>query len=185
MPSPRTQLWTRIALTITALEFFGPVVRDYHPSHAFNPEWVRHARVHLVWLLGLAEVPPGVLFFLLDPEANSGALIVQDLDHEAAFMLPFDPESETVDIHCGSATCRRTRNAMYRSGRRPCMPARGSPKGRNVRRSGTGCARSTLPTSTTRTTPNARSRSSYSTRPERPEPQLASINKVFWTPVRA
>lgn len=45
-------LVVRIALTITALEFFGPLVRDYHPSHAFNPDWVGHARVHLVWLLG-------------------------------------------------------------------------------------------------------------------------------------
>jgi len=45
-------LAVRIALTITALEFFGPVLRDYHPSHAFNPDWVGHARVHLVWLLG-------------------------------------------------------------------------------------------------------------------------------------
>ncbi len=42
----------RILLTITAFEFFGPVVRDYGPSHAFNPDWVGHARVHLVWLLG-------------------------------------------------------------------------------------------------------------------------------------
>jgi len=42
----------RIALTLTALEFFGPIVRDFHPSHAFNPDWVGHARVHLVWLLG-------------------------------------------------------------------------------------------------------------------------------------
>jgi len=42
----------RIALSLTALEFFGPVARDFHPSHAFNPDWVGHARVHLVWLLG-------------------------------------------------------------------------------------------------------------------------------------
>ncbi len=42
----------QIALTVTCLEFFGPALRDYHPSHAFNPEWVGHARVHLVWLLG-------------------------------------------------------------------------------------------------------------------------------------
>jgi hypothetical protein len=42
----------QIALTITALEFFGPIVRDFHPSHALNPDWVGHARVHLVWLLG-------------------------------------------------------------------------------------------------------------------------------------
>ena len=39
-------------LTITSLEFFGPILRDYSPSHAFNPTWVGHARVHLVWLLG-------------------------------------------------------------------------------------------------------------------------------------
>jgi hypothetical protein len=42
----------RVALTITALEFIGPIVRDFHPSHALNPDWVGHARVHLVWLLG-------------------------------------------------------------------------------------------------------------------------------------
>jgi hypothetical protein len=45
-------LAVKIALTITALEFFGPILRDFHPSHALNPEWVGHARVHLVWLLG-------------------------------------------------------------------------------------------------------------------------------------
>ncbi len=50
-PDQRT-LAIRIALTVTVLEFFGPVLRDYHPSHAFNPDWVGHARVHLVWLLG-------------------------------------------------------------------------------------------------------------------------------------
>lgn len=45
-------LAVKIALTLTALEFFGPIVRDFHPSHALNPDWVGHARVHLVWLLG-------------------------------------------------------------------------------------------------------------------------------------
>ena len=42
----------QVLLTITSLEFFGPILRDYSPSHAFNPTWVGHARVHLVWLLG-------------------------------------------------------------------------------------------------------------------------------------
>ena len=42
----------QILLTVTAFEFFGPVLRDYSPSHAFNPSWTGHARVHLVWLLG-------------------------------------------------------------------------------------------------------------------------------------
>jgi hypothetical protein len=45
-------LAVRVVLTLTALEFFGPIARDFHPSHAFNPDWVGHARVHLVWLLG-------------------------------------------------------------------------------------------------------------------------------------
>ena len=42
----------QILLTVTALEFFGPIIRDFSPSHAMNPDWVGHARVHLVWLLG-------------------------------------------------------------------------------------------------------------------------------------
>lgn len=42
----------QVLLTIVALEFFGPIVRDYGPSHVFNPDWVGHARLHLVWLLG-------------------------------------------------------------------------------------------------------------------------------------
>ena len=50
-PEKRT-LAIQVALTVTALEFFGPVVRDAGGSHALNPDWVGHARVHLVWLLG-------------------------------------------------------------------------------------------------------------------------------------
>ena len=51
--SPESRvLALRIALSVTALEFFGPIVRDFSESHALNPTWVGHARVHLVWLLG-------------------------------------------------------------------------------------------------------------------------------------
>jgi len=42
----------RVLLTICTLEFFGPMLRDFGDSHAFHPDWVGHARVHLVWLLG-------------------------------------------------------------------------------------------------------------------------------------
>jgi hypothetical protein len=42
----------QVALSVTALEFFGPILRDFGASHAQNPTWVGHARVHLVWLLG-------------------------------------------------------------------------------------------------------------------------------------
>nr|WP_137677842.1 hypothetical protein [Parerythrobacter lutipelagi] len=42
----------QILLTITALEFFGPAIRDISHSHLLNASWVGHARLHLVWLLG-------------------------------------------------------------------------------------------------------------------------------------
>ncbi|TFH25282.1 MAG: hypothetical protein E4H03_01210 [Myxococcales bacterium] len=45
-------LAVQVLLTVTALEFFGPPVRDIGGSHALNPTWVGHARVHLIWLLG-------------------------------------------------------------------------------------------------------------------------------------
>lgn len=50
--SGRSFRLVKVLLTITALEFFGPILRDFSPSHALNPDWVGHARVHLVWLLG-------------------------------------------------------------------------------------------------------------------------------------
>jgi len=53
MPSSSRSLRSaQVLLTIVALEFFGPIVRDYSVSHALNPTWVGHARLHLVWLLG-------------------------------------------------------------------------------------------------------------------------------------
>jgi hypothetical protein len=42
----------KVLLTITAIEFFGPILRDSGAGHLFNPSWPGHARVHLVWLLG-------------------------------------------------------------------------------------------------------------------------------------
>ena len=52
MTPDRRLLLVRVLLTLTGLEFFGPILRDFSHSHATNPEWVGHARVHLVWLLG-------------------------------------------------------------------------------------------------------------------------------------
>jgi len=43
----------KILLTIVAFEFFGPLKRDSDKTHLFNPEWVGHARFHLVWQLGM------------------------------------------------------------------------------------------------------------------------------------
>jgi hypothetical protein len=64
--TPETRLRiVRIALTLTALEFFGPILRDFGPSHALNPEWVGHARVHLVWLLGFMGLSGVVNLWLI------------------------------------------------------------------------------------------------------------------------
>jgi hypothetical protein len=46
----------RILLTITALEFFGPILRDSDATHLLHPDWPGHARVHLVWLLGFMSL---------------------------------------------------------------------------------------------------------------------------------
>jgi len=43
----------KILLTIGALEFFGPILRDTNVSHLLNPEWVGHARFHLMWNISL------------------------------------------------------------------------------------------------------------------------------------
>lgn len=48
----RALFWAQVLLTVTGFEFFGPIVRDFNASHAMNPAWVGHARLHLVWLLG-------------------------------------------------------------------------------------------------------------------------------------
>lgn len=48
----RAVVTAQVLLTLTAFEFFGPIVRDFNASHALNATWVGHARLHLVWLLG-------------------------------------------------------------------------------------------------------------------------------------
>ena len=42
----------RVLMTVCVMEFFGPIGRDFSPSHLFNPDWVGHARLHMMWLLG-------------------------------------------------------------------------------------------------------------------------------------
>ncbi len=51
----------RVLMTVCVMEFFGPWFKDYSESHLFNPDWVGHARVHMMWLLG---------FFLFSGIAN-------------------------------------------------------------------------------------------------------------------
>ncbi|MFM8411938.1 MAG: hypothetical protein ACKOCT_16860 [Alphaproteobacteria bacterium] len=51
-PGTRGLTLLRVLLTICAIEFFGPWGRDFSDSHVFNPTWVGHARLHMMWLLG-------------------------------------------------------------------------------------------------------------------------------------
>lgn len=48
----RKYIVPQILLTIAAMEFFGPAIRDTGHSHLLNHDWVGHARLHLAWLLG-------------------------------------------------------------------------------------------------------------------------------------
>jgi hypothetical protein len=60
----------QLLLTLTAFEFFGPIVRDINATHALNPDWVGHARLHLIWLLafmGLSGVVNLHLIWLRRP----------------------------------------------------------------------------------------------------------------------
>jgi 2,4-dichlorophenol 6-monooxygenase len=47
-------------------------------------------------LRGIPEVPPGVLFFVVDPAVGGAAFVIHDLDREAVFMHPYDPEKESA-----------------------------------------------------------------------------------------
>lgn len=55
----------RVLLTLTCLEFFGPILRDFNATHAFHPAWVGHARLHLVWLLGFMLLSGIVNLYLI------------------------------------------------------------------------------------------------------------------------
>ena len=55
----------QILLTLTALEFFGPILRDINATHALNPSWVGHARLHLIWLLAFMGLSGAVNLYLI------------------------------------------------------------------------------------------------------------------------
>jgi hypothetical protein len=55
----------QVLLTLTALEFFGPILRDINATHALNPDWVGHARLHLIWLLAFMGLSGVVNLWLI------------------------------------------------------------------------------------------------------------------------
>ncbi len=70
MDRDKTFRAVQVLLTITAFEFFGPIVRDFNESHAWNPLWDPHARLHLVWQLatmGMSGIANLYLIWLRQP----------------------------------------------------------------------------------------------------------------------
>jgi 2-polyprenyl-6-methoxyphenol hydroxylase-like FAD-dependent oxidoreductase len=63
-------------------------------------------------LRGLPEVPPGVLFFVCDPRSRGGVFVVHDLDREAVYMVPFDPETESEADYDTTRCARLVREGL-------------------------------------------------------------------------
>ena len=81
---------------LLAADGAGSRVRDSLGIQPLGPARIQSfIMVHVrAALRGLPEIPPGVLFFVCDPRAG-GVFVVHDLDREAVYMHPFDPEAES------------------------------------------------------------------------------------------
>jgi 2,4-dichlorophenol 6-monooxygenase len=82
---------------LVAADGAGSRVRKSLGIEVVGPERIQSfVMVHFrAALRGLPEIPPGVLFFVCDPRSGGGAFVVHDLDREAVYMHPFDPERES------------------------------------------------------------------------------------------
>jgi len=77
----------------------GSRVRKWLGIEPVGPDRIRSfVMIHFhAKLRGLPEVPPGVLFFTTDPDTGFGTFVIHDLDREAVYMHPFEPESESLE----------------------------------------------------------------------------------------
>jgi 2,4-dichlorophenol 6-monooxygenase len=93
---------------LLAADGAGSRVRTSLGIEVLGPERIQSfVMIHFRAVLrGLPEIPPGVLFFVCDPDSGGGAFVVHDLDREAVYMHPFDPEAESVADY-DEARCRR------------------------------------------------------------------------------
>jgi 2,4-dichlorophenol 6-monooxygenase len=93
---------------LVAADGAGSRVRKSLGIDVLGPERIQSfVMVHFRAVLrGLPEIPPGVLFFVCDPDSGGGAFVVHDLDREAVYMHPFDPDKESVADY-DEARCRR------------------------------------------------------------------------------
>lgn len=93
---------------LVAADGAGSRVRKSLGIDVLGPERIQSfVMVHFrAALRGLPEIPPGVLFFVCDPASGGGAFVVHDLDREAVYMHPFDPDTESLEDY-DEVRCRR------------------------------------------------------------------------------
>ena len=86
---------------LLAADGAGSRIRKGLGIPALGPERIRSfVMIHFhAKLRGIPEVPPGALFFLSDPSTGGGAFVIHDLDREAVFMAPFDPDQESIETY--------------------------------------------------------------------------------------
>ncbi len=81
-----------VTLAILVFSVLPPLVDLIGNTHVFHPEWTPHARVHTVWLLGLASAVGLVALYLLwirekDPVFNFNLAFTLGLIVYGAFFL--------------------------------------------------------------------------------------------------
>jgi 2,4-dichlorophenol 6-monooxygenase len=83
---------------LVAADGAGSRVRKWLGIEPVGPAAIRSfVMIHLhAKLRGIPEVPPGVLFFAVHPDTQGGAFVIHDLDREAVYMHPFEPEQESL-----------------------------------------------------------------------------------------
>jgi 2-polyprenyl-6-methoxyphenol hydroxylase-like FAD-dependent oxidoreductase len=99
---------------LIAADGAGSRVRKSLGIDAVGPDRIQSfIMVHVrASLRGIPEVPPGVLFFVCDPGSGGGAFVIHDLDREAVYMHPFDPDAESEADYDAARCAELVRHAL-------------------------------------------------------------------------
>lgn len=98
----------RILLTAMSLEYFGPALRDSGPSHALNPDWVGHARLHIVWFIVLLVLSGTLNLFLVWGSRSSRRDLVLALLMQGCVFLGFVSAATLAPLYGGVITLPAT-----------------------------------------------------------------------------
>jgi 2,4-dichlorophenol 6-monooxygenase len=99
---------------LIAADGAGSRIRKSLGIGAIGPDRIQSfIMIHLrARLRGLPEVPPGVLMFVCDPGTGGGVFVIHDLDREAVYMHPYDPDVESVDDYDPARCAELVRGAL-------------------------------------------------------------------------